>query len=104
MLENTNEMRFAGMDDMLRAARFDVRKWNKDLAGIEDAGKIGLKGSPTVVSKVFGAKARTEKADVEAIESSTPRDAALNLIQKIFTRNPALEREMVERTLAWDVR
>jgi electron transfer flavoprotein beta subunit len=104
MLENTNEMRFAGMDDMLRAARFDVRKWNKDLAGIEDVGKIGLKGSPTVVSKVFGAKARTEKADVEAIESSTPRDAALNLIQKIFTRNPALEREMVERTLAWDVR
>jgi electron transfer flavoprotein beta subunit len=54
MLEGTNEMRFAGLADMLRAARFPVRKWNKDDAGIEDVGKIGLKGSPTVVSKVFG--------------------------------------------------
>ena len=100
MLENTNEMRFANMDNMLRAARFDVRKWNRELAGIEDVTKIGLKGSPTVVSKVFGPKPRTEKADIEAIEHSSPRDAALNLIQKIFTRNHALEAELVARTIA----
>ncbi len=100
MLENTNEMRFASMDDMLRAARCEVRKWNKDQAGIEDVARIGLKGSPTVVSKVFGPKPRTEKADLEAIEDSSPRDAALNLVQKIFTRNPLLERDLVERTLA----
>jgi electron transfer flavoprotein beta subunit len=100
MLENTNEMRFANMDNMLRAARFAVRKWNRELAGIEDVAKIGLKGSPTVVSKVFGPKPRTEKADVEAIEHSSPRDASLNLIQKIFTRNPALEAELVARTIA----
>ena len=37
MLEGTNEMRFASMDDMLRAARFPVRRWSKDDAGIEDA-------------------------------------------------------------------
>ena len=36
MLEGTNEMRFASMDDMLRAGRCPVRKWNKDDAGIED--------------------------------------------------------------------
>jgi len=99
MLENTNEMRFANMDNMLRAARFSVRKWNKELAGIGNLAKIGLKGSPTVVSKVFGPKPRTEKADVEHIEHSSPRDAALNLIQKIFTRNPALEDELVARTI-----
>jgi electron transfer flavoprotein beta subunit len=46
MLEGTNEMRFASLDDMLRAGRFPVRKWNKDDAGIEDVSKIGLKGSP----------------------------------------------------------
>jgi len=100
MLENTNEMRFANMDNMLRAARFEVRKWNREAAGIEDVAKIGLKGSPTVVSKVFGPKPRTEKADVEAIEHSSPRDASLNLIQKIFTRDPALEAELVARTIA----
>jgi len=100
MLENTNEIRFAGMDEMLRSARCEVRKWNREQAGVEDVARIGLKGSPTVVSKVFGPKSRTEKADIEVIEDSSVRDAALNLIQKIFTRNPALEQDLVERTVS----
>jgi len=54
MLENTNEMRFASLPMMIHAAACQVRKWNKDDAGIEDVTKIGLKGSPTVVSRVFG--------------------------------------------------
>jgi electron transfer flavoprotein beta subunit len=100
MLENTNEMRFAPMDNMVRAARFDVRKWNKDAAGIEDATKIGLKGSPTVVSKVFGPKPRAGRADVESLENTTPRDAAMNLVQKICTRHPALAAELAQRAIA----
>jgi electron transfer flavoprotein beta subunit len=100
MLENTNEMRFASMDNMVRAARFEVRKWNKDAAGIEDLSKIGLKGSPTIVSKVFGPTPRTEKAEVETLENATPRDAALNLVQKIFTRHPLLEQDLLERAIA----
>lgn len=100
MLENTNEMRFANMTNMLRAARYNVRKWNKDEAGIEDVSKIGLKGSPTVVSKVFGPTPRTEKAEMMLLEEATPRDVALNLIQKIFTKNPLLEDELVEKLSA----
>ncbi|WP_424194785.1 electron transfer flavoprotein subunit beta/FixA family protein [Ampullimonas aquatilis] len=100
MLENTNEMRFANMTNMLRAARYNVRKWNKDEAGIEDVSKIGLKGSPTVVSKVFGPTSRTEKAEMMLLEEATPRDVALNLIQKIFTKNPLLEDELVEKLSA----
>jgi electron transfer flavoprotein beta subunit len=97
MLEGTNEMRFASLDDMLRAGRFAVRKWNKDDAGIEDLSKIGLKGSPTVVSKVFGPTARTEKADLQVVADSSPNDVVLNLLQKIFTTHPQLETELVER-------
>jgi len=100
MLEGTNQMRFANMDDMLRAGRFVVRKWNKEDAGIEDLTKIGLKGSPTIVSKVFGPTARTEKADMMVVADSTPADVCLNLLQKIFTRHPALETETVERLSA----
>ena len=100
MLEGTNEMRFATMDDMLRAGRCPVRKWNKDDAGIEDIGKIGLKGSPTVVSKVFGPTPRTQKADVMVVADSNPQDICLNLLQKIFTTHPALEEETVERLSA----
>ena len=97
MLEGTNEMRFASLDDMLRAGRFAVRKWNKDDAGIEDVSKIGLKGSPTVVSKVFGPAPRTEKADVQVVADSNVQDVCLNLLQKIFTTHPTLEDETVDR-------
>jgi electron transfer flavoprotein beta subunit len=97
MLENTNELRFATMPDMLRAERFEVRKWNKDDAGIEDVAKIGLKGSPTIVSKVFGPTPRADKADMIAVDNATPRDVALNLIQKIFTQNPMLEQDVLDK-------
>jgi electron transfer flavoprotein beta subunit len=100
MLEGTNEMRFASLPDMLRAARFPVRRWNKDDAGIEDPSKIGLKGSPTVVSKVFGPTPRSEKAEMMSLADMSAQDAALNLMGKIFTTHPMLEDELVERLSA----
>jgi len=101
MLEGTNQMRFASMDDMLRAGRCPVRKWNKDDAGIEDITKIGLKGSPTIVSKVFAPKARSQRAEMQAVGDGTGvNDVCLNLLQKIFTTHPTLEQETVERLSA----
>jgi len=97
MLEGTNQMRFASMDDMLRAGRFPVRKWNKDDAGIEDPTKIGLKGSPTIVSKVFGPTPRTARADMHVVADTNVQDVTLNLLQKIFTTHPQIEAELVER-------
>jgi electron transfer flavoprotein beta subunit len=97
MLENTNEMRFASTPDMIRAAQFAVAKWNKDDAGIEDIAKIGLKGSPTVVSKVFGPTPRSEKAEMIPTEHATPRDMVLNLLQAVFTRHPALENTVLDK-------
>ena len=100
MLEGTNEMRFASLDDMLRAGRCPVAKWNKDDAGIEDPARIGLKGSPTIVSKVFGPTPRTQKADTMVVADSNVNDVWLNLLQKIFTTHPTLEAETVERLSA----
>jgi electron transfer flavoprotein beta subunit len=101
MLEGTNEMRFATMDEMLRAARVPVRKWNKDDAGIEDISKIGLKGSPTIVSKVFAPKARKERAEMQTVDDGASlNDVCLNLLQKIFTTHPTLEQETVDRLSA----
>ncbi len=96
MLEGTNEMRFASLQDTLRAGRFQVRKWSKDDAGIEDIGKIGLKGSPTIVSKVFGPTPRSQKADVQVLADSSMQDVMTNLLDKIFTAHPQLEEELVE--------
>lgn len=100
MLENTNEMRFASLPSMIHAAAYPVRKWNKDDAGIEDVSKIGLKGSPTVVSRVFGPTPRSEKAEMLNVETSSLRDVSLNLIQSIFTRHTTLEDDLVDKLSA----
>jgi electron transfer flavoprotein beta subunit len=100
MLEGTNQMRFASLEDMLRAGRFAVRRWSKEDAGIEDLSKIGLKGSPTVVSKVFGPTPRQQKCEVEVVADSSVGDVTLNLLQKIFTTHPQIEEELVDRLSA----
>ncbi len=100
MLENTNEMRFASLPAMIQAAAYQVRKWNKEDAAIEDLTKIGLKGSPTVVSKVFGPTPRSEKAEMLNVETSTLRDVSLTLLQSIFTRHPTLEQDLIDKVSA----
>jgi electron transfer flavoprotein beta subunit len=94
VLEGINEMRFATMDDMFRAARHPLKVWDKAAAGIEDLTKIGLKGSPTVVAKVFAPQARAQKAERIETQSGAPRDIAATLLTKLFTRHPQLEREI----------
>ena len=94
MLEGTNEMRFATMHNMFRAARYPLKHWNKDDAGIEDVTKTGLKGSPTIVSKVFAPGPRASKAEMIETESGQPRDIAITLLTKMFTQHPALSKEI----------
>jgi electron transfer flavoprotein beta subunit len=97
MLEGTNEMRFATMDDMFRAARYRVQIWDRQKAGIEDVNRIGLKGSPTVVSKVFAPQARSRRAEIVEAEGDKPRDLALTLVAQLFTRHPKLGDTIVRR-------
>jgi electron transfer flavoprotein beta subunit len=94
VLEGINEMRFASMDDMFRAARYPLKVWDKAAAGIEDLAKIGLKGSPTVVAKVFAPQPRAQKAERIEAQSGAPKDLAVTLLAKLFTRHPQLEREI----------
>lgn len=97
MLEGTNEMRFGNMPNMFRAARYPLKQWDKDAAGIEDIAKIGLKGSPTVVSKVFAPTPKSERAEMIEVESGDPKDLAVTLLAKMFTRFPAVEKEIAKR-------
>lgn len=97
VLEGNNEMRFATMANMFRASRYPVKIWNKDLAGIEDPTKTGLKGSPTVVSKVFAPTARDVKAEIIQCESNEPKDLSVTLLAKMFAKHPKLEKEIAKR-------
>jgi electron transfer flavoprotein beta subunit len=96
MLEGTNEMRFASMENMFRAARYHVKIWDRVAAGIEDVTKIGLKGSPTLVSKVFAPTNNTVRADIIETESNEPRDLATTLVGKLFTQHVKLGEHLVK--------
>lgn len=92
MLEATNDMRRGSMADALRAARAEVVKWSAQDAGVEDITKCGLRGSPTIVKKVFAPPARAQKATMVEVSDLPPADA---LIAEIFKRQPKLESELL---------
>ncbi len=93
MLEGSNQIRFASMDDMFRSARLSVPQWNKERAGIEDVGKIGLKGSPTVVSKIFTPRPRAVRAQMIGadLDASGTANAILDILS---SQHPRLAQEL----------
>jgi electron transfer flavoprotein beta subunit len=90
MLEATNQIRRGAMADALRAARAPIVKWSAQEAGVEDISKCGLRGSPTIVKRVFAPAARSEKATL-IDGGEQPAEA---LIEAIFKRQPGLEAEL----------
>ncbi|MDD3446128.1 MAG: electron transfer flavoprotein subunit beta/FixA family protein [Zavarzinia sp.] len=94
MLEGTNEIRRGSLADALRAARAEVTTWNAADAGITDLLKCGLRGSPTVVKKVFAPSARAEKAAMIETEGKNGAAMADALIAAILDRNPALDADL----------
>jgi electron transfer flavoprotein beta subunit len=100
MLEGTNEIRFASMDDMFRAARAEITTWSAADAGIEDVGKCGLRGSPTVVRKVFAPKPRTEKATPIDVAAKSPAEIADAVIETLEIANPKLHDDLLKQARA----
>jgi electron transfer flavoprotein beta subunit len=92
MLEATNEIRRGAMVDALRAARAKVVIWSAKDAGVEDLSKCGLKGSPTIVKRVFAPSARADKAVLVDAGDRPPADA---LIEALFARQPTLEADLI---------
>jgi electron transfer flavoprotein beta subunit len=93
MLEATNEMRRGTLDNALRAARQEILTWNAADVGIADLTKCGLRGSPTIVKKVFAPTARAEKAELVTAEGG-PAALAEATIAAIFARAPAVEADL----------
>lgn len=101
MLEGSNEIRRGSMNDALRAARAEILTWSAADAGIIDLTKCGLRGSPTVVKRVFAPTARQDKALLIGEAGDSPRDLADALIAEIFGRQPVLETALIaENSLA----
>ena len=64
------------------------------IAGIEDPTKIGLKGSPTIVSKVFAPQPKSKKAEMIDCEGRRPHDLAVTMVTKLFTHRPDLRKSI----------
>jgi len=91
MLEGTNEIRRGSLSDALRAARSEIVRWSAQDAGVEDLGKCGLKGSPTIVKQVYAPKARAEKAALIPIPPGGDASALADAVwEGIFQRKPEL--------------
>lgn len=94
LLEGINEMRFADMPGMFRAARYEVPHWGVAGAGIEDTSQAGMKGSPTAVAQVFAPKPKEVKALV--IAGDTPQAKAEALLDRMFADLPKLEKSLLD--------
>ena len=90
ILEGVNEIRVGSLTDALRAARAKIVKWSAQEAGVEDITKCGLRGSPTIVKKVFAPQARAQKAELIEL-GEQPGES---IVDALFQRQPKLESEL----------
>jgi electron transfer flavoprotein beta subunit len=80
-----NEPRYASLPAMLRAARYEPHVWDKTILGLDDR-HIGLKGSPTIVSKVWAPPPRQRPPVVMIPDAeSDPDRAAAELLEHLIT-------------------
>lgn len=73
-----NMPRYPTFPNMLRAARYQPVMWDKVALGIDDESQIGLRGSPTIVSKVWAPGPR-QRGNTVVIDGSDPGAAAYRL-------------------------
>lgn len=94
VLEGINTIRRGSITDMLRAARAALTVWSAEEAGVTDPMMCGLRGSPTVVKRVFAPAPRAETAEFVAVEGKTPADVGDAVLNMIFSRQPKLEADL----------
>jgi electron transfer flavoprotein beta subunit len=94
IIEGVNEIRSGSLTDALKAARATVVRWSAQDAGVEDISKCGLRGSPTIVKKVYAPKPRAEKAVFLEL-GEKPGEA---FVDELFKRQPKLEAELEKLT------
>ena len=95
VLEGVNRARRGSIEDVLRAARTKVTVWSAEEAGVEDVMLCGLRGSPTVVKRVFAPTPRAERAEMIATEGKDPAQIGDAVLDMIFARQPKLEADLV---------
>lgn len=79
-----NDLRYATLPNMMKAASYEPEMWNaKSLP--YDLTQMGLKGSPTSVSRIFAPPGRNGGEIMDGTKD--PAGTASSIVQKIFQQN-----------------
>lgn len=81
VVKEMNEVRYAPLPNLIKATKYEPRLF--DLESLDlDRSQIGLKGSPTMVRRIF-APAPRAGGEIIADQSKTAQEAAALLIEKL---------------------
>ncbi len=69
--KSLNEVRYASLPNMIKAATFKMTVWGKDSFDLDEA-QLGLKGSPTWVSRIFAPPQREVGEILHGGEAAVP--------------------------------
>lgn len=79
-----NDLRYASLPNMMRAAAYEPEMWDAKTLPF-DAAQMGLKGSPTSVSRIFAPPSRSGGEIMDGMKD--PEGIAASVVQKIFQQN-----------------
>ena len=83
VVRDINEIRYSSLPDLIKSARYKPKLWTQKELGL-DLQQIGLKGSPTSVSKIFAPPQRSEGEIIPGGQDN-PNEAAKVLVQKLLS-------------------
>ena len=79
-----NEIRYATLPNIMKAAAYEPEVWSAQTLAFDTA-QMGLKGSPTSVSRIFAPPAKTGGEILDA--RSDAAAVVANIVEKIFQQN-----------------
>ena len=79
-----NDLRYASLPNMMNAAAYEPEMWDAKTLPF-DATQMGLKGSPTSVSRIFAPPSRSGGEIMDGMKD--PAGTAASVVQKIFQQN-----------------
>ncbi|NLI92757.1 MAG: electron transfer flavoprotein subunit beta/FixA family protein [Peptococcaceae bacterium] len=79
-----NDLRYASLPNMMKAAAYEPEVWEAKRLPF-DPSQMGLKGSPTSVSRIFAPPAKSGGEILDGLQD--PVGTAVNVVEKMFQQN-----------------
>lgn len=84
VVKEANDIRYASLKNLIAASKFEPKVWTQETLQL-DAARVGLKGSPTTVRRIFAPPAR-KGGEIIKQDSEGPAEAVAKLISKLRER------------------